>query len=124
MNSTSHDNGSAAANGATANTLGSRIREAREHRGLSHEELALNMGIEVASLMAWEADERPPRANRLNMLCGMLDVTLGWLLDGGEDGSPTVRDLALDEMRGELDRLSQQLNALVTTVDSMRERLG
>ncbi|MEM7406038.1 MAG: helix-turn-helix transcriptional regulator [Pseudomonadota bacterium] len=121
MNSTTTDD---TVTGGPAETLGDRIREARLHRGLSVEALARNMGVETASLAAWESGERQPRANRLNLLSGMLDVTLAWLLDGGSQGSPTARNLDIEEMRGELERVSQQLTALAGVVDSLRERLS
>jgi len=65
--------------------LGPRITVARENAGMSVEELATRLGVTRASVAAWEADERTPRANRLLMLSGVLNVSLTWLLEGREN---------------------------------------
>mgnify|MGYP005645810423 CR=1 FL=1 len=60
----------------SSSMLGLRLRNAREELGLSSAQLARRIGVEKQSLDAWEAGERPPRANRLVMLSGMLGVSL------------------------------------------------
>ena len=63
-------------------TFGDRLAAARDHAGLSQEELATRLGVETSTLQAWEDDTREPRANRVSMMCGMLGVSLSWLLTG------------------------------------------
>lgn len=42
-------------------TFGDRLRKAREHAGLSREELAETLGVNVKSLWNWEAGLNKPR---------------------------------------------------------------
>ena len=69
-----------------AATFGDRLTAAREAAGLDVEGLATRLGVKVATLEAWEHDVKEPRANRLQMLAGMLGVSLTWLLTGQGDG--------------------------------------
>ena len=45
------------------------------------------MGIRPQTLRNWEEDRAEPRANRLQMLAGMLDVSLVWLMSGRGRGA-------------------------------------
>ena len=92
-----------------AATFGDRLAAAREEAGLTQEALASKLGVKTATLAAWENDLKEPRANRLQMLAGMLSVSLSWLMtgmgdgpDGPEQGQPLTADLVdlLAEMRG------------------------
>ena len=67
-------------------TLGDRITGAREASGLSQSELASRLGVKLATIRTWENDQAEPRANKLQMLAGMLGVSLMWLLTGTGDG--------------------------------------
>ena len=71
-----------------AATFGDRVEAAREELGLSQDELARKLGIKLGTLRAWEEDLREPRANKLQMLAGVLNVSLGWLLNGEGEGLP------------------------------------
>lgn len=95
--------------------LGPRLRVARENAGLSVEELARRIGVETASVAAWENDERPPRANRLMMLCGVLDISIKWLLEGREDLYMARDDDSLAAIGGEFERL----RAIMTEVNGV-----
>jgi transcriptional regulator with XRE-family HTH domain len=67
-------------------TLGDRIEGAREAAGLSQTELARRLGVKLATIRAWEDDQAEPRANKLQMLAGLLGVSIMWLLTGAGDG--------------------------------------
>ncbi|MGB3315968.1 MAG: helix-turn-helix transcriptional regulator [Albidovulum sp.] len=69
-----------------AATFGDRLAAAREAAGLSQAELAQRLGVKTRVVEHWEADAKEPRANRLQMLAGMLGVSLMWLLTGEGDG--------------------------------------
>ena len=56
--------------------IGPRLRVARENADLTQASLARRLGVETGSVVAWENDERQPRANRLMMICGVLNVSL------------------------------------------------
>lgn len=67
-------------------TFGDRMTGAREAAGLSQTDLARRMGVKVKTVRAWENDQSEPRANKLQMLAGMLGVSIMWLLTGRGDG--------------------------------------
>ncbi|MEM1237276.1 MAG: helix-turn-helix domain-containing protein [Pseudomonadota bacterium] len=102
-------------------TLGDRITHAREAAGLSVEDLAQQLGVGLAVLEAWETDVKEPRANRIQMLSGVLNVSLRWLLTGqGEDHMP-VTDTVTSE---ELAVLRARLHEALEMVDRIEARLG
>lgn len=74
-------------------TIAERLGEARELRGLTTGELARLIGVRVATLKAWEAGTSVPRANRLQMIAGILNVPLTWLF-GGVSAHAPEEDLA------------------------------
>lgn len=91
-----------------ATTFGDRLAGARELAGMTQAELARRLGVKNKTMIDWENDVRDPRAMRLSMLAGLLNVSLLWLLTGegegpGEPGVATsyVRDShqLLDEIR-------------------------
>ena len=61
-------------------TFGDRLAGAREAAGLTQEDLAQRLGVRLTTLQNWEEDLAEPRGNRLQMLAGMLNVSLSWLL--------------------------------------------
>ncbi len=67
-------------------TFGDRLAGAREAAGLSQEDLAQRLGVRLTTLQNWEEDLAEPRGNRLQMLAGMLNVSLTWLLTAEGDG--------------------------------------
>jgi transcriptional regulator with XRE-family HTH domain len=66
----------------SASTFGDRLVLAREAMGLGQGQLARRMGVKVQTLRNWEEDRSEPRANRLQMLAGMLNVSMVWLMSG------------------------------------------
>lgn len=67
-------------------TFGDRLAAAREAAGLTQKELAQRVGVKAGTMRNWEDDLSEPRANRLNMLAGILGVSLSWLLTGEGEG--------------------------------------
>lgn len=63
-------------------TFGDRLVLAREAMGMTQAELARRLGIKVQTLRTWEEDRAEPRANRLQMLAGMLNVSMVWIMSG------------------------------------------
>lgn len=72
--------------GPDSATFGDRLAAAREATTMTQEELAKRLGVKVKTLRGWENDLNEPRANRLQMLAGMLNVSIMWLLNGEGDG--------------------------------------
>ncbi|MFZ1469869.1 MAG: helix-turn-helix domain-containing protein [Paracoccaceae bacterium] len=67
-------------------TFGDRLAGARDAAGLAQEDLAQRLGVRLTTVQAWEEDLAEPRGNRLQMLAGMLNVSLSWLLTAEGDG--------------------------------------
>ena len=113
-------------------TFGDRLAGAREAEGMSQSELARRLGVKLKTLKAWEDDLSEPRANKLQMLSGVLGVSLIWLLTGEGDGvdepdaepvlTPEVRDILL-EIRGLKTQLTTQVDRLGKLEKALRKKL-
>ena len=82
-----------------AATFGDRLAGAREAAGLAQQDLADQLGVKVTTVDAWENDLREPRANKLQMLSGLLGISLRWLLTGvgtGPEGPEGDTPIAAD----------------------------
>jgi HTH-type transcriptional regulator, cell division transcriptional repressor len=66
----------------TTSTFGDRITLAREAHGIEQDDLAEKLGIKIRTLKNWEEDRAEPRANKLQMLAGLLNVSMIWLMSG------------------------------------------
>ncbi len=104
-------------------TFGDRLSGAREEVGMSQEEFAKRLGVKIKTLKNWEDDFSEPRANRLSIMAGMLNVTLRWLLTGEGEGpsDPQAGDLSPDvsvlleefrDLQNQLAITSERLNRL------------
>jgi HTH-type transcriptional regulator, cell division transcriptional repressor len=104
--------------------FGPRLKVARELAGMSREQLARRIGVETASIEAWEADARAPRANRVMTLSGVLGVTIGWLLEGREDGyMSTGQTPSLEGLRAQIDSVRLALNEAGEVLRNIDESL-
>lgn len=103
-------------------TLGGRLSRARDAIGLTPAQLARRLGVQTATLQAWENDRSQPRANRLSMLAGVLNVSLSWLLHGV--GTAPVEDQRIETIREvsaklvELRRLHEQTGLTIGEIEN------
>ncbi len=67
-------------------TFGDRLTAAREATGMDQATLAERLGVELQTLQNWEEDLAEPRANRLQMIAGVLGISITWLITGEGDG--------------------------------------
>ncbi|MEM8981012.1 MAG: helix-turn-helix domain-containing protein [Pseudomonadota bacterium] len=101
-------------------TFGDRIAGAREQSGMSQEVLAKRLGVKLSTLLAWEEDLNEPRANKLSMLAGILNVSLGWLLNGEGEGIDAPDDLTIPHEVSDLLTEVRQLKAqMLRTADRL-----
>jgi transcriptional regulator with XRE-family HTH domain len=103
---------------AREDTMGGRIAQARDTLNLTTAQLARRLGVKTATLSHWETDRSEPRANRLHMLAGVLNVSPAWLLMGrGEAPSADADAAVLHMTRNEIANLKADAESVV-------ERLG
>jgi transcriptional regulator with XRE-family HTH domain len=117
-------------------TFGDRLGAAREQAAMSQSDMAKRLGIKVSTLRNWEQDLSEPRANRLSMMAGLLNVSIMWLLNaegegisGPDDGSDIAPDIqeTLNEIRDmktvmktsaeRLARLEKKLRLILQSAD-------
>ena len=102
-------------------TFGDRLAGAREQAGLTQAELAKRLGVKVKTIRAWEEDLSEPRANKLQMLSGLLNVSLTWLLNAEGDGPSGPYD---ETAAPEIDKLFVELRQVKSDLVQTTERLG
>ncbi len=110
-------------------TFGDRLAGAREAAGLTQKTLASKLGVKLETLIDWEDDIKEPRANRVQMVSGILGVSIGWLLTGIGEGPTEPADSAvvpagvtdiLTEIRTLRTQMVQQLDKLAQLEKSLR----
>ncbi len=102
-------------------TFGDRVAGARERADMNQAELARRLGVKLKTLKAWEEDLSEPRANRVSMLAGLLNVSLFWLLTGEGQG-PEGPDAQTEE--GEfINAILSEMNALSAQLATTTKRL-
>lgn len=104
-----------------AATFGDRVAAAREAQGLSQKELSKKLGIGLKTLEGWENDMAEPRANKLQMLAGVLNVSLSWILTG--DGQAPEDVLSEDDQLDLVD-LMTEMRVLRTQMGQAADRMG
>ena len=107
--------------GDDAATFGDRLSAAREAQGLSQEDLARRLGVKLKTIVAWENDWNEPRANKLQMVAGLLSVSIRWLLTGEGDG---VGDPDISEIGDDLNRLLMDLRQIRQEHSRLGEHMG
>lgn len=65
-------------------TFGEKLREARKRAGLTQEQLAEKLLVSRPAVTKWEADRGMPDTGNLRQLSRLLNVSIDYLLDGGE----------------------------------------
>ncbi len=103
-------------------TFGDRLAGARDAAGLDQKGLAGKLGVKLAVIQAWEDDLKEPRANRLQMLSGILGVSMSWLLTGIGDGPDAPEDAT--PMHSDLVDLLAEMRALRGQIILSGEKLG
>ena len=108
-------------------TFGDRVAAGREALGLSQKQLARKLGVAAKTVDNWEHDISEPRANKLQMLAGILNVSMPWLLTGEGDGVPHpeagVTSSEVADVLTELRMLKTQLVQSADRVAVLEKRL-
>ncbi|PSJ59792.1 helix-turn-helix domain-containing protein [Pseudaminobacter soli (ex Li et al. 2025)] len=110
-------------------TIGGHLSKARDVSGMSAKQLALRLGVKTSTIKAWESDRSQPGAHRLNTLCGLLSVSVSWVLHGvgaapveAEDEGDDLEALGsrLDKLR----HLHAETGNLIRRLQNDMDRLG
>ena len=107
-----------------AATFGDRLAAAREAAGMTQASLAKRLGVKPTTIRNWENDVSEPRATRLSMMAGLLNVSVMWLINGEGDGLDAPDDETvlpsevtsilsdIRELRGEMRASAEKLGRL------------
>ena len=109
-------------------TFGDRLAAARENSNLSQNDLAKRLGVKISTIKSWENDNSEPRANRLSMLAGLLNVSITWLISAEGSGveAPSKFDQSADSLQEvvkELRLLRLNMIKSVERIDKLEEKL-
>lgn len=104
-----------------AATFGDRLAGAREACDFSQKKLARHLGVKLKTVVSWEQDISEPRANKLQMVSGLLNVSMRWLLTGEGVG---LGEPETEELPGDVARLLSELRDLRVDAARMSERIG
>jgi transcriptional regulator with XRE-family HTH domain len=108
--------------GPDAATFGDRVAAARERAAMTQAQLARRLGVKLSTLRGWEDDLSEPRANKLSMMAGILNVSIMWLLTGEGDGLEGPDDVS--EVPPEMGRLLASMRELRGDLKSASDRLA
>lgn len=95
-------------------TFGDRLAAARDAASLTQKDLAKRLGVKLSTLKNWEDDLNEPRANKLQMVSGVLGVSLSWLLTGEGEGVEAPEDAGME---------TADLTAILTDMRALRAQM-
>ena len=104
-------------------TIAARLKQAREHAGLSQGQVAKRLNLHRPTVSEIEAGRRRIAAEELNKFAGLYRVSIEWLLRGDESDDAAEQDELLIAAR-KLSRWSEadlkKLNELVRMLRKSR----
>jgi transcriptional regulator with XRE-family HTH domain len=100
-------------------TMGGRMQRARDASGLSVTEVAGRLGVKQSTVQAWENDRSQPRANKLQMVAGLLNISLAWLMDGLGRGPAEASDDLIESIETRLSRMRQLQGEFATIAEGL-----
>ncbi len=89
--------------------IGQRIKQARLAKNMTQEDLAEKIDISVAFLSRVERGNSHINLKRLNQLCGLLDVTEGYLLNGASSSDINYLNKEFSELLSHCSPKKQKL---------------
>lgn len=109
-------------------TFGDRLEAAREAKGLTVVSLAEKIGVDERTVEGWESNTDEPRANRIQLLAGLLNVSFAWLISGEGNGTSQVADTyerptGVNDALGEISQLKATLSGALDKLEKLEKRL-
>lgn len=80
----------------TTMTFGEKLKNARKNAGLTQEQLAEKLMVSRQAITKWESDKGMPDIENLRRMSQLLDVSIDYLLDNGEQLDLSVTREAID----------------------------
>lgn len=77
-------------------TLGEKLKDARKNAGMSQEQLAEKLCVSRAAVAKWETDKGMPDIMNLKAISKLLDVSIDFLVDDGQETDFLVTKEAID----------------------------
>ena len=77
-------------------TFGEKLKDARKNAGLSQEQLAEKLCVSRAAVAKWETDKGLPDIMNLKAIAKLLDVSIDFLVDDGQETDFLVTREAID----------------------------
>lgn len=105
-----------------AATFGDRVAGAREALAMSQDDLARRLGVKLKTIHGWENDLTEPRANKLQMLAGVLNVSIMWLLTG--EGQGLEEPVEGEEVNPDLNAIFAEMRQIKSQMARTSEQLG
>lgn len=103
-------------------TLGDRVVAARETAGMTQRDLARQLGVKLKTVQGWEDDRTEPRANKAQMMSGVLGVSLTWLLSG--EGEGVAEPIETQELGTDLSSALNDIRKLKAELSQSVRQLG
>jgi transcriptional regulator with XRE-family HTH domain len=106
-------------------TMGGRLSRARDAAGLTAKDLAWRLGVRIATVNAWERDRSQPATHSLNMLSGLLNVSISWLLHGvGTSPVEPAERIGAEKVVSQLEKLTSLHEETGDLIGRITEELG
>lgn len=74
-----------------------RIKEAREARGWTQEQLAIEMNTTQQTIQRWESGQTDPKASAIKEISRILGITVSFIMNTENDGNSESQMLSPDE---------------------------
>jgi transcriptional regulator with XRE-family HTH domain len=88
-------------------SLGKKIRECREAKGLSQSELARQLGTNHSIIGKYERDEVKPTIDVVKKIANILETTVGYLL-GESDDTNLLKDPTMLKRLNDINHLQEK----------------
>lgn len=103
-------------------TVGERIKIAREAAGMTQEQLGKMLGVTGVSVMRYEKNTRQPRMEQLREIADVLGVTVGYLLGYESIQSSSLINAVKNRDAREIENILGLEQGSVVSVFNRRER--
>jgi transcriptional regulator with XRE-family HTH domain len=106
-------------------TFGGRFSRALDASGLTAKDLSWRLGVQPATVRAWERDRSIPGSHHISRTAGLLGVSLSWLLHGvglGPSESSEELDTAIEAQFEKLKLLHVETGQLLGQLRSDLDR--